>query len=324
MFIGHFAVAFAAKRLAPQISLGTLFVAAQFADLLWPTLLLLGWEAVRIAPGTTTVTPLDFVRYPISHSLAANLGWALLLAGIHYVHRRSADAAALIGALVVSHWLLDLLSHRADLPPYPGSSLKVGLGLWNSLPATLLVEGMLFAGGVLLYARRTSARDRVGTLGLWLLVALLLALYIGNIFGPPPPSPEAISWAGHATWLLVLAGYWIDRHRSSPPPGRGRRGGGWGSVGGANPSLPCPSPWRVGMEALRISDGDIACRAKHLPPATGPIASAPIPLYYDPFGDRQRQGCLFLFWGWGNERFLDVHVQSPACHLRAGQRRLAV
>src|SRR6186997_1593750 len=125
MFIGHFGVAFAAKRPAPRVSLGTLFLAAQFIDLLWPILLLLGVERVRIAPGITTVTPLDFEYYPISHSLAAVLGWAVLVGGASFLVRRETRGALIVAALVVSHWFLDLLMHRPDLPLVPGGSSRV-------------------------------------------------------------------------------------------------------------------------------------------------------------------------------------------------------
>src|SRR6186997_681775 len=128
MFIGHFGVAFAAKRPAPRVSLGTLFLAAQFIDLLWPVLLLLGVERVRIAPGITRVTPLDFEHYPISHSLLAVLGWAVLVGGAHFLLRRERRAALIVAALVLSHWVLDLLMHRPDLPLAPGATVLVGFG----------------------------------------------------------------------------------------------------------------------------------------------------------------------------------------------------
>lgn len=214
MFIGHFGVAFGAKRAAPPVSLGTLFLAAQFIDLLWPTLLLAGAETVRIAPGITTVTPLDFEYYPISHSLVAVLGWAILVGGVHFLLRREARAALVIAALVVSHWLLDLLVHRPDLPLAPGSSTLLGLGAWSSLPLTLLLEVPLFVVGVWLYLRSTVATDRQGSWALWALVGLLLVIYAANIFGSAPPSIAAIAWAGQLQWLLVVWAYWVDRHRA--------------------------------------------------------------------------------------------------------------
>jgi hypothetical protein len=214
VFIGHFGVGFGAKAAAPKTSLGTLFLAAQFVDLLWPSLLLVGLEKVVIAPGITRVTPLDFTSYPISHSLVAALVWGTLFAAAYYLLRRYPKGAWICGAAVLSHWVLDALVHRPDLPLVPGCAVRIGLGLWNSLPATLIVELGIFAAGVWLYVRTTRALDRVGSVALWSLVGFLLIMYLGNLFGPPPPSATAIAWAGQAQWLLVIWAFWIDRHRA--------------------------------------------------------------------------------------------------------------
>ena len=213
MFLAHFAAGFAAKPLAPRTSLGS-FLAAQFIDLLWPTLLALGIEHVRIEPGATRVVPLDFADYPVSHSLVAVIGWAVLVALIYRALRRYPRGAWVLGALVISHWLLDLVVHRPDLPLYPGS-VKLGLGLWSSLPATLALELGLFGGGVWLYLRASRARDRIGRWALGALIVFLLGIYAANVFGPPPPDAAAIAWAGHAQWLLVAWAYWIDAHRGA-------------------------------------------------------------------------------------------------------------
>ena len=213
MFIGHFGAGFGAKKLAPRTSLGTLFLAAQFIDLLWPNLLLLGVERVRIVPGATTVTPLDFEHYPVSHSLAAVVAWAVLIGSVHFLLRRQRRDALILAALVVSHWILDLIVHRPDLPVLPDDDLRVGLGAWSSLPLTLLIEVPLFVIGTWIYSRVTVATDRQGRWGLWGLVALLLVIYTANIFGSPPPDTHAIAWVGQAQWLLVLWAYWVDRHR---------------------------------------------------------------------------------------------------------------
>lgn len=213
MFIAHFGVGFGAKSIVPKVSLGMLFLAAQFIDLLWPTLLLLGLEQVRIVPGATVVTPLVFESYPISHSLIAVIGWALLLGVGHYLLRRDTRVSLILATLVISHWLLDLIVHQPDLPLYPGSMTLAGLNAWSSLPLTLLLEGSVFAAGVGLYARSTTAADATGRWGFYGLVVFLLLTYAANLFGAPPPNETAIAWAGHAQWLLVLWGYWIDRHR---------------------------------------------------------------------------------------------------------------
>jgi hypothetical protein len=213
VFIGHYAVALAAKKPAPRVSLGTLVLAAQFLDLLWPLFLLLGIEHVRIDPGNTRMTPLDFYDYPFSHSALAALVWSLLIAGVYLAIRRRSRDALILGAVCFSHWVLDLLTHRPDLPLYPGGETRLGLGLWNSIPGSLAVEVSIFVIGIWLYARATRPVDRTGTYSFWGFVALLGAIHLANVLGPPPPSVTAIAYAGNALWLFVVWGYWIDRHR---------------------------------------------------------------------------------------------------------------
>jgi len=218
VFIGHYALAFAARRSLPSVSLGTLFIAVQLADLVWPVLVIAGIERFEIRPGITAFTPLDFSHYPWSHSLAAMTAWGVAFAAVHALARRGgARVAALLVALVVSHWVLDYVSHRPDMPLAPGAATRFGLGLWNSIPATLAVEGALFALGVWLYLRCTVAVDRVGRWAFWGLVAFLVAIYVANLLGPPPPSVEAVAWSANALWLVVAWGYWIHRHRRIAP-----------------------------------------------------------------------------------------------------------
>jgi hypothetical protein len=217
MFVGHFGVGFAAKRIAPAAGLGTLFLGAQFLDLLWPSLLLVGWESVAIAPGITAVTPLDFRHYPISHSLLAVAGWSIVVGGAYFAMTDRWREALVVAALVASHWFLDAIVHRPDLPLTPLGPERIGLGLWNSLPLTLAVEVPIFIGGCWLYARATRARDWIGRWGFAGLVSFLVLVYVANLAGDPPPSVEAIAWAGHAQWLLVLWAAWVDRHREARP-----------------------------------------------------------------------------------------------------------
>lgn len=213
MFIGHFGLALAAKKAAPKTSLGTLMLAAGFVDVLWPFFLLLGWEHVRIDPGNTAVTPLDFYDYPISHSLVAGFGWAILFGAVYYAVKRYQRGAVLVALLVLSHWVLDFVTHRADLPLLPVGGPKMGLGLWNHLTAALVVEIAIFCGGLWIYTRVTQAKDRIGHWGLVSLMALLFIVYFANIFGPPPPSVQAIALFGPISLLLFAWPYWIDRHR---------------------------------------------------------------------------------------------------------------
>lgn len=215
MFIGHFAVGLAAKRLAPDVSLGTLFLAAQLADLVWPTLVLAGIESLSIRPGITAVTPLDFTRYPYSHSLVGMALWGLGLGIVYFTIKRRALAALVLFMVVLTHWLLDFVSHRPDLPLTLTGAERFGLGLWHSRIATLAVEGLFFAACVWIYVRATRPVDAAGRWWLVALVAFLVVVYLANIFGPPPPSVAAVAWTAQAIWLLVAWGYWIDRHRTA-------------------------------------------------------------------------------------------------------------
>ena len=217
MFIGHFGLGFGAKRLAPTVSLGTLFLACQFADLLWPVLVLTGIEVVKITPGITVMTPLEFVSYPYSHSLVMLMVWGFLFAlGYHIARKGPVKAAVVLGVLVVSHWFLDVVMHLPDMPLTPAAgSPRYGFALWNSREGTLAIELLLFGVGIFLYLRSTRARDRIGTYGLWALVLLLLFFYAGSTFGPPPPSVEVVGWGGIIGGLILIAlATWVDHHRT--------------------------------------------------------------------------------------------------------------
>jgi len=208
-------MALGAKKAVPKISLGTLFLAAQFVDLLWPLLLLLGIEHVRIDPGNTAVTPLDFYDYPFTHSLTGALVWSILVGGAFYAIRRNNKGAIALGVVAFSHWVLDFLTHRPDLPLAFGEGPRFGLGLWDSVAGTVIVEVGLFFAGTALYAKTTRALDRIGSFGFWTLIGVLSAIYLANLFGPPPPDVRAIGVAGNALWLFVIWGYWVDKHRAA-------------------------------------------------------------------------------------------------------------
>jgi hypothetical protein len=215
MFIGHFALGLASKKVEPGVSLATSFLAAQLADTIWPVLILTGAERVTITPGDTVVTPLRFDSYPWSHSLLTLVVWGAVLAGVHFAARRRTRAALLLWGLVVSHWVLDFVSHRADMPLTPWTSRKLGLGLWNSLPATLVVEGLLFATGVRLALEATRPRDGIGRWGLFGFLAFLVVAYVASLAGPPPPSLAALGWTSVAAPVILLPFVaWVDRHRA--------------------------------------------------------------------------------------------------------------
>ena len=214
MFVGHLAVALGAKRASPRTPLAALIAAAFALDLIWPILLLLGLERVRIAPGYTAFTPLAFEHYPWSHSLSMAVVWGVVLGRASvFVLKRSA-AGLLIGAVIVSHWLLDYVTHAPDLPLWPGGP-NVGLGLWNSVPGTIVVEGALFAGAIAVYLRATRPRGAAGKWSFWSLVALTAAIWISSPWSPPPPSVRAIAMVGLALWLFVPWGSWIEKNRQA-------------------------------------------------------------------------------------------------------------
>ena len=213
MFVGHFALAYAAKRVSPRASLGTLFAAAQLPDLVWPWLTLAGVERATIAPGDTAFTPLRFDSYPVSHSLVAVALWGAAFGALHFWRKRRAGDAVVLALLAVSHWLLDFVTHRPDMPLWPGGP-RLGLGLWNSVPGTIAVELLLFAAGLWLAASATRARDALGRWGFAGLAALLLLIYAANVTSPPPPSMTAVGWVGALGGILFVAlAAWVDRHR---------------------------------------------------------------------------------------------------------------
>ena len=208
MFLGHFAVGLAAKRYAPAVSLGAWFLAVQLMDLLWPLFLLAGAEHVRIAPGITAFTPLDFYDYPITHSLVGATVWAALLAAGSRAFYKDGRAALLLGAGVLSHWLLDVIAHRPDMPVLPGGP-HLGLGLWNSIPATVGVELGLFFTALYLYTRVQRPR-----LSFCLLAGALLVAFFGAALGPPPPDVRTLAFSALAIWIFVAWAWWADRGTS--------------------------------------------------------------------------------------------------------------
>ena len=212
MFIGHNAFALVTKRVAPRGSLGVYTAAVMLPDLIWPIFLLLGIEHVRIQPGATRFTPLDFYDYPWTHSLVMTIAWGLFFGGIYMAMTRYLRGALWVFLGVVSHWVLDFIVHRPDLPLYPHGP-KYGLGLWNSPPATIVIESAMFAVAVLIYRSGTQPIDRIGSIGMWSFIIALAVIYIANASGNPPPSARAVAYLGLALWLLPFWAGWFDRHR---------------------------------------------------------------------------------------------------------------
>jgi hypothetical protein len=215
VFIGHFGLALAGKRVAPRTSLATLFLATQFIDVLWPIFLLLGLEHYRVAPGITKVQPLDFYDISYTHSLTMVLRWALAFGLVYYLLRRYVAGAWVVGGLVLSHWFLDWIVHRPDLPVWRGGP-KVGLGLWNSWAASISVEAILFAAGIWIYLRSTRARDRKGIYLFWSVMGLLFLGWLAALFGPTPPNVNQLAIGALVMWgIFIPAAWWADRHREA-------------------------------------------------------------------------------------------------------------
>lgn len=218
MFIGHYALGLAAKRLAPRTSLGTLIAAPSFADLVWPVFLLTGWERITRVGGTNPFLTLSFDSFPISHSLVTLIGWGVLFGALYQMKTHYGRGAVIVALLVVSHWVLDYVVHIPDLPVYPGSG-KVGLGLWNFPSVTVIVEALMFIGGAGIYVTTTAARDRVGKYGLGALLLLFALSYVGSLFSPPPTNIRVLAiGAIICGWLFVWLAAWVDRHRDAALP----------------------------------------------------------------------------------------------------------
>lgn len=214
MFVGHYGVSFAAKKWDAAIPLWVLFIAVQLLDVAWAPLVLLGVEKVRIVPGITASNPFDLYYMPYTHSLVAAILWS---AGAFVLYRLAAPTARSLAALVVglsvfSHWVLDLLVHRPDLPLYDDTA-KVGLGLWNRPALAFGLEAALLFGGLWLYAR--TGVTRRGALVLFGLIMLAIQAYV--FFGPPPTSDKAAALTALAAYaLFALAIRLLERRAPSP------------------------------------------------------------------------------------------------------------
>jgi len=215
VFVGHYALSLAAKRAAPRTSLGTLIAAATFADLLWPLLVGLGLERVLITPSPDPFLRLTFTSYPWSHSLLALGCWGLLFGALYRLRTGYRTGALVVGGLVVSHWVLDWLVHRPDLPLYPGGGPRLGLGVWADPAATVVIEAAMLVGGLWIYLHETKALDGVGRVAFWALILVISASYGASLVAGPPPGTRSIAIGGTVFgWLFVAWAAWADRHRA--------------------------------------------------------------------------------------------------------------
>ena len=215
MFVGHLAVGLAAKHRAPAVSLGWFIAAVTLLDLIWPILVILGVETVSIVPGATAFTPLIFDSYPWTHSLVMSVVWGLVFVAIARWRGVPTSIAPLLVMLVVSHWVLDFISHAPDMPLWPGNSPRLGLGLWNSIPLTLLIEGAIWLAGIAIYVLTKAARGERPRWPFWSLIGLCTVMWITSPYQSPPPSVRALGWFALIGWIVVPWAAWADRPRRS-------------------------------------------------------------------------------------------------------------
>jgi membrane-bound metal-dependent hydrolase YbcI (DUF457 family) len=214
MLVGHIAVGLAAKRITPRVSLGTTVLAALLPDLLWCVFLLAGIEHVQLKPGRGAVNYFGASDFAFSHSLLMDAAWGGLFAAAYYFGRRYARGAWVLFAAVMSHWLLDFVAHRPDMALAPGAHRYFGLGLWNSVAATLIVEGGMWVAAIIVYVRATRPKNRTGVYAFWIAVVFLTLAWHGNVAGPPPSSPRAMAVGSPIFFSCVVAwAYWVNRLR---------------------------------------------------------------------------------------------------------------
>lgn len=217
MLVGHFAVGLVGKRVAPSVSLGTLVFAAMLADLLWCIFMIAGVEHVEFRPAMGAGNYFAASNIAYSHSLLMDAVWAALLAAAYFLRRRSPRGAWILFAVVISHWILDWIAHRPDMPLAPGTRTFFGLGLWTSIPATIVIEGGFWLAAVILYARAFRPKGRARIFAFWTVVAILTLVWYGNISGPPPRDPHSAPYASLILFSLAVAwAYWINRLRTAP------------------------------------------------------------------------------------------------------------
>lgn len=207
MLVGHFAVAFVGKRIEPKLSLGTLVLAAMLPDMLWPVFSIAGIEYVAAEPGVAGNNILDVA---ISHSLLMVTIWAALFAGAYFLRRHYTRGAWVLFVAVLSHWFLDAASHKHALAP--GTNRYYGLELWNSVPATIIVEGGFWLLAIILYVRASRPNKRAGVYAFWPVVAFLTFAWISNFRKGPPP-PKAVIGSLIFFLLLIAWAYWMNRVR---------------------------------------------------------------------------------------------------------------
>jgi len=211
MLVGHLAVGLTAKSVAPKVSLGTLVLAAMLADLLWAIFLVASIEHVEFLPLKGAANYLHASQISFSHSLVGDVIWAGLLAGAFFIVRRTREGSLILLGVVLSHWGLDWLSHRPDMPLVPAGKQYFGLGLWSSIQGTLLIEGGFWLGAIAIYVSVTDAKNRTGVFAFWSGVTLMTLVWYNNIAGEPPPNAHLAGVSSLLFFALIVGwAYWMD------------------------------------------------------------------------------------------------------------------
>jgi membrane-bound metal-dependent hydrolase YbcI (DUF457 family) len=223
MFIGHYAVSFAAKRLAPEISMGILVFAANFPDIIWSIAIILGIENAHIASDSSVFTPVGLNYYAISHSFVVSIVLSVLFANLYWWKKKDVTGALVIGGAGFSHWLLDFVTAPSTLPLFPGSSMNLGLGLLSSMTSRLLVEELLLVIGVLLYLSITKLKKKIKLYGFATFVLLISATYIVSNMKQIEFGERLLGEFVVFTLVLPVWAQWFDENSETERAGWGSK-----------------------------------------------------------------------------------------------------
>jgi len=217
MLVGHYAASLALKSKEKKSSLGVLFLAVQFVDILFFTFVLLGIERLNVVENFTASTHFELVFMPYTHSLVASFLWAFgAYVFFRLVLSKGHMVSLVVGLAVVSHWFLDLIVHTPDLPLWLNDTAKVGFGLWHDPIATYVLEALLLIGALILYLRQTIHNNTfTGKYGMIIFVLFLILMNTSNIFGPPfGGSQVTLAFSAFAMYFgFAGIAYWLDKKR---------------------------------------------------------------------------------------------------------------
>ena len=217
MYVGHYAVGLALKKFETRASLGVLFLAVQFVDILFFPFVLAGIERMNIVENFTKSTHFELVYMPYTHGLLASLLWAAAAYAVfRWVIVKRQSVAIVIALAVLSHWFLDLPVHTPDLPLWSDGSPKLGFGLWNNSIATYLLEAGLLVGALWVYLRVTKAISAIGKFGMVVFVCVLLLVNVSNVFGElmVETKTQLAIFVLSTYFLFAAAAFWLDGKRT--------------------------------------------------------------------------------------------------------------